>query len=232
MNIRYKKPVVALVVITAAVGLAVGTKLIHHTETPARLERVAINEFRHNDLAQAFSIFYKLASEGNSDATFYLGQMYQYGDGVPRNGAKAVKWLSLAAKSGNKLAARQLGLLYLDGTDQVQNLAKAREWFGVAAKEGDEFSLRSLGDMNANGLGGPADPVKAYAYYAAAATRGSGYSAILVDRIAKRLDPHQQSEGEKEAEKIIAAIRQAKPASARSRESSPKESRRLPVLAI
>lgn len=215
MNISDKKPLLALAALTvAAAGFALGqSKLVRYEDSPAGQERLAIEALQRDHLTTAFAMFQKLARDGDKSAAFYLGQMYQDGDGAPRDGAEAVKWLTVAARADNAAAARQLGLLYLDGADEVQNLAKARQWFGVAAKDGDRLALRSLGEMNASGLGGPADLVKAYAYYSVAAARGSGYSAVLRDRIAKRLDPQQQREGEKDAARIVAEIKPTKSAS-------------------
>jgi TPR repeat protein len=45
--------------------------------------------------------WYRLAADqGNADAQFYLGLLYDNGKGVPQDYAEAVKWLRKAADQG------------------------------------------------------------------------------------------------------------------------------------
>src|SRR6266849_3463369 len=47
--------------------------------------------------ADARGWFEKAAAQGNTNAQFYLGSLYEKGDGVPRNYAEATKWYEKAA---------------------------------------------------------------------------------------------------------------------------------------
>jgi len=195
--------VVALVVAVAA-GYGFGqTRMASFLDSPSQQEALAVHAFKDGNPAEAYGIFRKLAEKGNTQAAYYLGEMYQFGDGVATNGQQAIKWLKTSADAGNVAAARQLGLLYLDGTVAVQDLAEARKWLDVAAFNGDGTALRNLGDMEARGLGGKANPVSAYAYYAAAATRGNDYAAVLRNRVARQLTPQQQADGQQMADKLV-----------------------------
>jgi TPR repeat protein len=42
-----------------------------------------------------------LADQGDADAQFNLGVMYDRGDGIPQDYAEAAKWHRLAAEQGN-----------------------------------------------------------------------------------------------------------------------------------
>ena len=165
-----------------------------------------MQEFKRGEATGAFPIFKKLADKGDKKAAYYLGEMYQFGDGAKVNGDKAIHWLSVAATAGNVNAERQLGLLYLDGVVTVQDFSKARKWLDAAAQQGDEVALRNLGDMDKNGLGAPTDPVMAYAYYSAAATRGYRHASAMRDQLAASLSPERQRAGEKKAQAILAGI--------------------------
>lgn len=43
----------------------------------------------------------KAAKGGNVDAQFWLGYMYRYGDGIPKDYPEAAKWFYKAAKQRN-----------------------------------------------------------------------------------------------------------------------------------
>ncbi|MEJ2116777.1 MAG: tetratricopeptide repeat protein [Alphaproteobacteria bacterium] len=203
MNFTNNKPLLILlflIAIAAGFGLAVS---IQTPRNPVQREAIALQDFKNGDFTAAFKIFRKLAKQDNTKAAYYLGQMYQFGDGTAINGSKAIEWLTVAAKAGNAQAARQLGQLYLNGTVSVQDFAQARHWFEKAAHAGDSRAMNALGEMNAQGLGGPADPVAAYGYYAAAATGGNAYSVTQRDKIAKKLSAQQQAKGELMASRLL-----------------------------
>ena len=61
--------------------------------------------------------WYTLAAEqGNADAQYNLGVMYDNGRGVPQDDKTAVKWYRLAAEQGDASAQSNLGVMY--GTGQ------------------------------------------------------------------------------------------------------------------
>lgn len=190
-----------------AVGYFAGhASVLNLQHSPAHIEALAVKDFQEGYDTQAFKLFTNLAGKGDNTAAFYLGQMYEFGDGVAVDRQEAVKWLSIAANAGNSGAARQLGLLYLDGIAGVQDFAKARKWLLAAADTGDGTALRSLGDMNREGLGAPADPVTAYAYYSVAAIKGNGYGTTMRDKLASSLSADQQRKGQDKARTILARI--------------------------
>src|ERR1700722_3982682 len=55
--------------------------------------------------------FDKAAAEGNSDAENQLGWMYQFGQGVQPDDARAVTWYRMSADLGNRRGARNLDAL-------------------------------------------------------------------------------------------------------------------------
>jgi TPR repeat protein len=207
MNFNANQATAAVTVLFAvAAAFVAGRSTLTAVDDPSRIEAIAVDYYKEGKAPQAFPLFKELAGKGDASAAYYLGEMYQFGDGAPADGKKAVKWLKLAAEDGNTQAARQLGLLYLDGVMAVQDFAQARKWLEVAARGGDRTALRNLGDMDANGFGAPADPVSAYAYYSVAALQGNDYAAVMRDRLAKSLNPEQQQAGQNEARQIEGSI--------------------------
>jgi TPR repeat protein len=64
--------------------------------------------FAESDPRQARPLFEKAAAAGNADAMFYLGFMYHFGRGVPKDKKLAREWFTKAAASGNQEARRFL----------------------------------------------------------------------------------------------------------------------------
>ena len=52
------------------------------------------------------------AEQGDAEAQYLLGVMYDYGRGVPEDAAEAVKWTLKAAKQGFAKAQYSLGFMY------------------------------------------------------------------------------------------------------------------------
>jgi uncharacterized protein len=53
------------------------------------------------DYAEAVKWYRLAAEQGNANAQYNLGVMYDNGDGVVQDYAEAVKWYRLAAEQGN-----------------------------------------------------------------------------------------------------------------------------------
>ena len=84
----------------------------------------------------------KSASEGNADAQCLLAAIYNKGDGVPKNLAKAAKLYLLAAEQGHDKAQLKLGFIYKDGLGVPQDKAKAYVWFSISANNGGTLNGR------------------------------------------------------------------------------------------
>ena len=82
--------------------------------------------------ADARGWFEKAAAQGNTNAQFYLGSLYEKGDGVPRNYAEATKWYEKAAVQGDADAQFSLGLMYATGDGVPQDDVRAYLWFTLA----------------------------------------------------------------------------------------------------
>ncbi len=74
-----------------------------------------------------------LAEQGDGDAQNNLGIMYDYGQGVPQDDAKAVEWYRKAAEQGNAGAQYNLGVMYGKGQGVPQDYAQAHMWYNLAA---------------------------------------------------------------------------------------------------
>ena len=79
-----------------------------------------------------------LAKQGNADAQYNLGVMYEKGQGVPENDKTAVKWYKLAAEQGVADAQTSLGVMYGKGRGVPHDYVRAHMWYNLAASQGDK----------------------------------------------------------------------------------------------
>ena len=96
---------------------------------------------------RALSELEKLANEQNRKAQRILGDLYFYGNGVPKDISKALDWYTKAAKLGNNRAQRILGDIYCTKKD----LDLAGYWYGESAKNGNKKSFDSLVELAKTG---------------------------------------------------------------------------------
>lgn len=92
------------------------------------LRRAAILH-RQGDTAGALAIWRHWAQEGDVDAAYNLGLVYQHADGVGHDPAEALRWYRLAAERGDKPAQFQIGLMYQNGEGVPADQAQAHAWF-------------------------------------------------------------------------------------------------------
>jgi TPR repeat protein len=89
--------------------------------------------YAHGDYATALRLLRPPANQGDASAQFYLGAMYDTGQGVPQNYAGAVKWYRKAAEQGNALAQLNLAIMYYSGRGAPQDYVRAYKWANLAA---------------------------------------------------------------------------------------------------
>ncbi len=109
------------------------------------------------------------ARNNDVSAQFELGSRFNYGRGVPKNTAEALRWLRQAAQRGHTEAQRLLALKFYHGYDVPADLGEALQWAQRLAEAGDVRAQMMLAAMYANGEGGPRQLVRAHAWYAIAA---------------------------------------------------------------
>ena len=74
-----------------------------------------------------------MAEQGNALAQYYLGEMYEFGKGVPQNFAAALKWYRKAANQGNAKAQKALGEIYSQGKGVPKDYVQAHKWLNLYA---------------------------------------------------------------------------------------------------
>ncbi len=90
--------------------------------------------FEQGQYEEALAVFKSLAEAGNSNMQVLVGNMYDYGQGVPQDDVQALQWYLMAAASGNTKAQYQAGTLYFNSPTVPQDMIEAYRWTSLAAK--------------------------------------------------------------------------------------------------
>jgi len=88
------------------------------------------------DFAKAMREWRPLAEQGDARAQFYVGLLYENGDGVPTDYEKAREWYEKSAAQGDANAQFYLGLMSAFGRGGPLDLVQAHFWYSLAAGNG------------------------------------------------------------------------------------------------
>jgi TPR repeat protein len=100
--------------------------------------------YANGDFDTAARVFSVLAKSGDKEAQYYMGLLYEEGQGVPKRFDEAEKCYTKAAQQGYLDAYFALGELYLHQPGDKKDRVSAYFWLEMAAKHGhprgmDEF---------------------------------------------------------------------------------------------
>ncbi len=150
---------------------------------------------------------------GDAQTQYSLGNMYYFGEGAPKDIAKAVGLWQKAALQGYADAQSNLGLSYFNGDGIPKDTAKAVEWYKKAAEQGNAQAQSNLAIAYFLGEGAPQDTAKAVDLWQKAAVRGNAsaqynlgkayYNGIGVPRdISKAIEWYQKAaaQGDEDAQ--------------------------------
>jgi len=112
--------------------------------------------FEAGDYVKSAERLQNAAKQGNADAQYKLGRMYEQGQGVPQDYMEAAVWINMAAKQGHSEAKKWSGKVE-SAFDTLANLAKQHmtkqmeELIGqmVTTQEGKKYlavSMREAGN--------------------------------------------------------------------------------------
>src|SRR5687767_6765624 len=99
--------------------------------------QAGMEAYGRGDYAKALREWQPLAEQGDASAQFYLGLLYENGDGVSRDFAKARQWYEKAAAQGEAKAQFYLGMQSSYGEGGPLDLVQAHMWYSLAAGNGN-----------------------------------------------------------------------------------------------
>lgn len=113
----------------------------------------------------------KAAAREHPPAEFQMGQLYEFGFGVPQSDAEALAWFRKAAEHGSPPAQRAVGEIYEKGRGVTADAEEAARWLRRGADGDDLRAQYRLGEMYFNGIGVPRDYASAYVWFSLAASQ-------------------------------------------------------------
>ena len=116
--------------------LATLLSLMAFTPVAAQDYQRGMDAYNAGDYATALKEFRPLAEQGNADAQYHFGQMYEGGLGVNRDLSEAAKWHRVAAEQGHVKAQYTLGIMYFLGQGTLLDNSLAYMWWNLAAANG------------------------------------------------------------------------------------------------
>jgi TPR repeat protein len=169
-----------LLFITALLIAASSDAAVHATKMPAHEQhnieqsmlRNALIAFSSEDYVRAHARLLPLAQNGHTEAQFYLGSLYDAGNGVEANAALAAFWFRRAAKRGHVDAQYNMGVAYANGDGVSQDTINAVRWWRMAADNGSLNAQFNLGIMYLQGDGIRQDATEAVYWWQMAAEQG------------------------------------------------------------
>ena len=92
-------------------------------------------------------------SDGHPEALYWLGYMYEHGDGVDEDVPLARSYYRQSARKGHPGAQYRTGRFYRDGETVGENKELAATWFERAAKQGYTKAMNALANLLIDGEG-------------------------------------------------------------------------------
>ncbi len=155
--------------------------------------------------AEGIALLERAAREaGHGEATIYLALLYNQGNAVARDTAKAAEWARMAIDAGIVRAYGTMGQIHQNQGEHEQ----AAEWFRKGAEAGDGFSQGMLGYLLSAGFGVERDMDEAVRWWTRGRWNGdrlsAGYLQVHREREAAR-EAWEAEEAAKKAEEDAAA---------------------------
>ena len=97
-----------------------------------------IEAYQQGDYATALEEWLPIAKQGNAEAQFSVGLLFDQGLNVIPDYKIAVKWFTLASKQGHIFAQSNLGWKYHKGQGVAKDNVHAFKWWSIAASKGHE----------------------------------------------------------------------------------------------
>jgi TPR repeat protein len=118
--------------------------------------REAMAAYDRHEYATAIRIWREEAERGDSLAMWAMGEILQYGTGVPRDLNEAVRYFRRSAELNDPMGQFLLGYMYEQGRGVPRNLAEARRLYELSAAQGNPGAIEGLRNLGVDaGESGP-----------------------------------------------------------------------------
>ena len=132
----------------------------------------ALEAYDFEEYENAFIWLKPWAKDGDPDAQYRLGLLYENGYGVDVNIKLALKWYRASAEQGQRKAKRRLQNLRKSATADAGSESVATQWYEDLAVSGDSEAQYNLGFIYETGWSVPVDNIEATRWYEKSADKG------------------------------------------------------------
>ena len=143
----------------------------------------AYEAWKQGDYKTAYREYSILAEQGDAKAQYALGHLYNRGEGVTKDPAKALVLFKKAAEQGLPRAQIHLGDMYSHRKDAERNDCLAVEWYQKAVNQGSPVAQYELAWLYMSGRCLPQDDNKALMLMELAAKQGYGDAQIKLAKM-------------------------------------------------
>lgn len=149
-------------------------KAVDEKQWPEAMRRLGALDRSEQKNESALTWFQKAARAGSVDARIDAGQLYEQGQGTPRDPEAALCLYRTAADAGSVRGMVVMGGMYRDGIGVSQNYGRAVKWYRRAARAGSPEAMQALGELHRDGLGVARDTAEAALWFRMARDAGNG----------------------------------------------------------
>jgi len=135
--------------------------------------------YQAKDYTGAVQAFRRAAEAGNASGQLELGVLYEFGLGVPKSDAEALRWYRRAADEGNAGAEKNLGQMYENGQGVAENWGLAAQLYRKSATQGNVEGEAALGRAYEFGIGIEQNRAEAVRWFTRAGSQGDSKAAYF-----------------------------------------------------
>lgn len=155
---------------------------------------------------EALMWYQRAAAQGQVQAKYNLGVMYENGEGTSPDMTRAFKWYLSAAQDGDVLAQFNAANMLAKGMGVARNEFEATRWYQRAAQQGDPDAAFNVANRYAKGLGIQQSAFDAYKWYQIATQRGVKDARDNMEQVVKFISSEEALAATKSAESFTPVL--------------------------
>ena len=173
------------------------TEIVRLQSSDASMRLAANDSDTPENMPSAVVWYLEMAEQGDKDAQYNLGSIYETGFGVNVDLKEAVKWYTKAALQGHQIAQLKLGMMYYLGKGIEQSTIKGNKWLREAAKSGNTLALLLQDNVIAHDVGKDVEPEKLIAKTLQAFDKGQINAEETLRLELQKIERARKNEAEK-----------------------------------
>lgn len=139
--------------------------------------------YQKHDYSTALKEWKPAAEQGNLDAQYSLGMLYENGQGVAKDYKQAFFWYKKVADHGNPNAQSKIGAMYAEGKGVERDYPQAAHWLREAANQDVPAAQSTLGLLLESGAGVAEDDKQAAEYFYKAGLHDNKFAQVELGKM-------------------------------------------------